>query len=202
MDWNRNLRPIPSKSAVKSKDEHWADDAIELPWTREQFAAIERLLYRPWFERVWVLQEVILTRDNAVLFGGNDKMLWKDFCKTILCLCHEKSNYIRHPYDTRYGLGLRYRLESILPLCNTPEFNGFLNTLERTRAAKCSDPRDRVFVLLSMVTEHQKHGLEPDYSKTTAEIYQAVALNHIQVSMNLSVLHSCNLIYKGANMPS
>ena len=49
--------------------------------------AFGRFLARPWFHRVWVVQEMLLAKD-AVLVCGSRVMNWKIFCLAVLLMKH------------------------------------------------------------------------------------------------------------------
>jgi len=60
----------------------------------QEWKAIERLLSRRWFHRVWVLQEVALSR-RLVIYCGDDEFLWDSINQFVLCLPRVKST-LRH----------------------------------------------------------------------------------------------------------
>src|SRR3954468_24499629 len=53
--------------------------------------AIEELCCRPWFQRVWTMQELLLSRYNLVICGKN-AMSWADFAAgtDLFLSLHEK----------------------------------------------------------------------------------------------------------------
>lgn len=173
--------------ATESQDDHWADCSIPLPWSREQLIAVENILNRSWFERVWIIQEVMLAREKAILLCGTDSIPWKDLCTAVWCLYQKRSDYATLPKDIRHSLRLKDPLDFMFLLCTKLRVQSLHFILERSRAAKCSDPRDRVFGILSLINERWKHELEPDYTKIVAEIYQVAVLDSIKVYTRLDI---------------
>ena len=86
IDWDLAGAITPSREAAESGEEEWADTSISLPWSKEQFDGIFSILNHSWFERVWIRQEVWLTRENATLICGNSGMSWRDFCDVVFFL--------------------------------------------------------------------------------------------------------------------
>jgi hypothetical protein len=54
-------------------------------------------------------------------------------------------------------------------LCYYSEHGGMEQILEQTKNRKCSDPKDRIFALLSLTQEG--YGIEPDYTKSLQDVY-------------------------------
>ena len=68
-------------------DEHWADVNKDLPYGDKEFRAINSLLSCPWFERLWIWQEIRLAKSNAIMICGSDTIPWECFRTTLFCLC-------------------------------------------------------------------------------------------------------------------
>lgn len=64
-----------------------------------ELKAIAKLLSRAWFHRIWVLQEVALSR-RLIIYCGEEEFLWGDVHLFVLSIPHVKST-LRH----QLGLG-------------------------------------------------------------------------------------------------
>ncbi len=53
--------------------------ALELTWDNEILAAVDAILKRPWFSRLWVIQEALLSNRHSIFQCGHDKISWNDF---------------------------------------------------------------------------------------------------------------------------
>ena len=51
--------------------------------SNDVWVAIFNLLDRPWFERLWVRQEITLTLSQAVVICGHDVISWNNFRKAV-----------------------------------------------------------------------------------------------------------------------
>src|ERR1700712_721617 len=79
--------------------------------------------------------------------------------------------------------------ELLYSLCRKQQIGDFLSLITRTSYTLCSDPRDRVFALISMLKDEERHhSMLPDYYKTTSEVYQDICIYHISRTKRLSLL--------------
>lgn len=134
----------------------------------EVFDALCQLLARPWFTRVWVLQEVFRS-PHSVLVCGDRRINWKTL------------GFVQNLRNRRTR---RWRPEVIdwpcvvsLKTSKVLEFHQcFLALLCETRNLGATDPRDRVFALLSLFDDAHAEGLEADYALTVSEVYTKAAV--------------------------
>jgi len=69
-----------------------------------------------------------------------------------------------------------------------------LSLIKATKYCQCSDPRDRIFALLSLVPDSEKEvGIEPDYTKDVYEVYQDVAIKLAKWFGTLKLLHTVEM---------
>ena len=74
---------------------------------------------------------------------------------------------------------LTERVAEIVEFASDLSYN-FLDLMRQTKRCKCLDPRDRVYAILSLLNDVDKAvGIEPDYEKTTSQVYQDVTLRQI-----------------------
>ncbi|KAK2765753.1 heterokaryon incompatibility protein [Colletotrichum kahawae] len=137
--------------------------------------ALSQLFKRRYFSRVWVLQEVALAR-RAILLCGKHSISWS------LTEIQRLDRIGLLEYSTSPGRrpilpGLD-RLPPILEF-RAPAFRDpskLLQLLDITRGSQASDPRDKVFALLGLLTCPESDGLVADYTKSTADIYASIAI--------------------------
>ncbi|KAL8905664.1 MAG: hypothetical protein Q9207_002478 [Kuettlingeria erythrocarpa] len=78
-------------------DDTLANNKKHLPWDQMEWASIRRLLQRPWFERLWIWQEVMLAHHVVVVCGFNcgpqslgENPLWRpDYRKDVRAVFQE-----------------------------------------------------------------------------------------------------------------
>ena len=175
---------------VSQDDADWADMTNARSYSKQDVFAIYSLVMRPWFERLWVQQEVHANR-NAVLICGLDTLSWLEFRKAIFCFFYEWRTF--GDDRTLYpGLGVRFMLIS-----NMISEGGYLTLgalIERSQQCKCSDPRDRVYAVLNMLKTFERDAkIKPDYTKTVSQVYRDVVLSILDNTNKISILGHCEM---------
>jgi hypothetical protein len=196
VDWSMRLMK-PSKEAEIGGETHWSDTSVLLPFKSEDGVPMRSLLNRSWFERLWIRQEICLANPGAILVCGFDTIPWSTFRKAVFCL-----HYKRGP-DGYFGEKTKFkaRLQMIYRLSDKGDIPvGSL--MHQTRNCKCSDPRDRVYALLSIYNRNLN--IVPDYRLSKKEVYQDFCLRHIASTnyRNLDILKSCEMPISPSDLPS
>jgi hypothetical protein len=147
-----------------------------------QQRAIDRILGRPYFERVWILQEIECAREVEMILG--DKTVdWKDFSSSV--------TYVETNKELHWGSRYRGRTPSIVFYRDSSRVERpktLLQFLNDTRNCKSSDPRDKVFALLGMTPEAAEQALAPNYSTPTRDVFISLVKFLISRDKNLDVL--------------
>lgn len=73
VNW-QNLTMKPSTTLQDQKESYLLDVKMKIPFTESQLRAIYSLLFRPWFEHLWVVQEVALGSKTTIMMCGADSM--------------------------------------------------------------------------------------------------------------------------------
>ncbi|KAI1363660.1 heterokaryon incompatibility protein-domain-containing protein [Xylaria arbuscula] len=197
----------------------WAvDDNLDadpdLPARREELTSFRgeladvgiEVLERPWFKRLWVFQEVVVSKLLSIQCGRR-RIPWDDFCKVLLSPMHHD----------RYGfsVGLLRKADIVRDMfharCSYQELQGMghvvpywwsevqddkhaalhvLDLLQMARTLEASDPRDKVFGLLGISNginvDDQQFAI--DYSQDDETVYTNFARSMINATRSLDVL--------------
>ncbi|PMD17916.1 hypothetical protein NA56DRAFT_648340 [Hyaloscypha hepaticicola] len=176
----------------------WADVSIPKSLDQAQSNSISSLLSRSWFERLWIWQEVRLPSGDTIVKCGHQEIRWSSVCQAILYLLRMDLSHGNHDL-------LNMRVNSVLQLCNKHSY-GYVplaELLDATKNCKCSDPRDRIFALLSLLDPSERViGIEADYSKTVSEVYTNAALSTIKFSQALDIMETTGLEENNLGLPS
>jgi hypothetical protein len=85
-----------------------------------------------------------------------------------------------------------YFVNSICPIIATlRERDSPVRLVQDTRYSSFSDPKYRIYGLLSMLTLKMRQGIHANYDNTQEEVYQAFAREHIRYSESLDILAAC-----------
>ena len=172
------------KPASDEAEPHWSDRRKKFPYDDGELLAINELLSRPWFERLWVQQEIRLASPNAIFLCGWEMIAWQALRRAIMAL-HMKAF---SPRLLKPSLsGLQDRIGLIVGL--TDERRTFVldAIMFLTINCKCFDPRDRIYAILSLLDDNGMN-FEVDYKKKTNQVYRDVALRYIAHYENLNFL--------------
>lgn len=122
---------------------------------------------RPYFSRVWVVQEIALSKSITMMCGDNAVQWTKFMTHEHLQQIYTSSYFETFPTVLR--LDQRYLSSS----------TSILDALLLGRSCNASDPRDKVFGLLGLVSAE---GRPPaDYSMSTAELYTKIAMYLLKI---------------------
>lgn len=176
--WPQFLDSIKSKNEALGRDmDTWAD--------------LDAFLDRPWFKRVWIVQELVLPT-KVTLVCGRSTMDWDEFFEAIQ-LCERGLNsggdhhtddvvVLQHANPT-YALGLARKS---LRECRN-KF-GFLRLLEMFAHCQATKLVDKLFALLGLGSDCGQEEFNPDYDSTIQNVVQRYAGCFVQRGQVMDLL--------------
>ncbi|KAI4137257.1 MAG: hypothetical protein LQ341_005222, partial [Variospora aurantia] len=191
VDWTHYTISAANQEDIRSD---WLDLTQHAPFDDETWFSVVRLLNRSWFSRLWIWQEVFLAHKGATMICGHSTISWEQFRKAILSL------YRRRKPDRVPDL--HRTVTRAWQICNLNDQPSLRTILRRTKDAKCSDQRDRIYGVLNLVQENQRLGIQPDYTKTTLEVFRDMMVNSIFEYGDLTLLTCCELHDERGDIPS
>jgi hypothetical protein len=168
----------------------FANKDIEVPFVAPTLIAMIGVLSRPWFDRLWIWQEIQLANDKAIIVCGYEDITWKDFRKAVTCIS-TKAEGSSDSSELQYDLCNVAR--KVLRLCFSHLDADFIEMILNTRNSKCANPRDKVYALMGVMGKSvDKFPMQPpDYEKPVTEVYQETVVQHIKHFQRLSILKLC-----------
>ncbi|KAK8039859.1 HET-domain-containing protein [Apiospora rasikravindrae] len=165
--------------------------AISPPFDKERWTELCSLWDCPYWGRVWIIQEIMLSKKARCYWGRLPSI--------------SKAELSPLTQSEEYGIKLQaILLHAIIPpavtklslLYGTKVTSGLSMSLadvvDLTSGSTATDPRDRVYGLLGLVDSQNM--IEPDYDLTTAETYTCFATAEITRTNSLDVCFlSCGL---------
>lgn len=168
--------------APGATEPRWWDAEYRLPYDDATWAALIALFRRPWFSRVWVLQEALLAHEGLVMCG-QDTISWDVLRKAVIVL-NEK---VGLPASLFVSLG-SYRTGLLEPATwSLPRL------LLWGKFRECTDPRDKIYGILSLLSEQIARGMVVDYLLPVSTVFQNALLVHVEQSKRLELLRHCVL---------
>ena len=148
------------------------------PLTAKECRGLKALLSRPWFGRMWVLQE-LGAASSATVVCGNQSIPWQ-----------EVSNLIHHMQRTglwynifgssgfESSLSSHWRLASLSWIREELSGNRSICSLKAlgvSRYFDATDPRDKIYALTGLCTRDDRF-IQPDYSMNVLDVYRGAAI--------------------------
>lgn len=188
VDWEGIPRMTPA-AKVEHVDHSIADPNCDLPLDVKQSAAVVSLLNRDWFDRLWVRQEILVAEEKSIVRCGPHKMPWPVFRKALRVFYSKRSKPDNVVYLSKN------RLRNIAGFIFQLRWTSVLGMRNAFDDALCSDPRDRIFGIRSLLLEDQQALCgKPDYNKSTVDVYSEFTRNYITTHPNgLTILYQCEL---------
>lgn len=140
----------------------WHDPVHPIPFDDYFWAAVIDLIQRPWFSRVWVIQEIHMGSVNSFLKCGLNEIPWSLFQRAVRCLAVKGPDFIAQPHIAR--------LNTMCGIAPGQNFDFFLSTLGACH--HCLDPRDIIYGILSLAPAELQEALCVDYSSDTQLVYK------------------------------
>lgn len=156
----------------------------ELPYSDRTWKAVYDIINRPWFSRLWIVQEIQLANSHAVVHCGHDTIPWLLFRRAAIVLRNKR---VLPSQDFRQSLvsieGVAYRIIQ----------DSLFSLLSMSRLRACKDPLDKVYAILSLAPNEFASKVRVDYKVKVEELYKEVVLITLNALGRLEFLTYCTL---------
>lgn len=151
------------------------------------FECVRALLIAPWWNRIWVVQEIAVSRVATVQFG-TVSLPWTVFARAAKAISKYSNAGRFFESDHWKVLSLVERqvsnIERTRMKWHADGGNDLLRLLQEFSNRQATDDRDKVYGVLSLATNG--HFIVPDYNLDTLETYRRVALTLINDNSGLT----------------
>jgi len=164
----------------------------------------QEILARPWFTRVWILQEFILSRDPW-LQCGRSRIRWQRFFESVTLdgsarWAKDSRTIVKSMNDSRQ----RFRetnasdnWATVIPEVVPDSY--LLELLCARRGCQLSDPRDMVYAHLGLASARIRKAIPIDYSKTVAHLFEDVSRFYMMTITSTSVQTMLSFVEQSPN---
>jgi hypothetical protein len=168
---------------------------VRLPFLHRipDWQAFSNLLNHPYWERTWIVQEVVLAK-SLVFVYGEAVFSWEQYCYGVHGLYEAMMtnrvpnmesilNYI--PYLHKSVVGMSDRVDTLSELkrgfesSDKSQWPTLGQVADRLHKVMSKDPRDQIYALLSLACDGNAPELKPDYapSVTYADVMRMVLIH-------------------------
>lgn len=138
------------------------------------------LTQEPYFERVWVIQEIASGKTPWVLFGTRGDR-WRDFIRQVEETKNQNRKSTANTEQRNVGvddesnqLHLQQNWFHVLPQGKLMDLQELPRFLQATARCKATDPRDRVYALLGLFQGVNQAQLTADYSLSVEQVFSGL----------------------------
>lgn len=179
-----------------SEVQDWVQETSESFWQdHNQLLGLVSLFGSEYWKRVWIVQEVMLSRASSHVYLCGDEMAYaRDLDALCECIFMIFGHKVNKPDSISWEVWALV-LARILPEIQTKlgfwaVQRGFatptlLYVLEISKSRLSTDARDAVYGLLNVIPDH---GIVPDYAKPVAQVYVDWAVKTMEYSGNMNLL--------------
>ncbi|KAI1135346.1 HET-domain-containing protein [Hypoxylon sp. FL0543] len=177
---------------INSRDDYdvYFEPIVPLLEDSESIAALNQailLLCRPWWKRMWTLQESVLCKQVACYCGSKSFPL--DYFYTLANFIYFSANFHVWPgllTDSKVSLREAWRIADLREHLSRNGRVSLLLALDSSWNRKASDPKDKVIGLLGLLG--QRSDILPEYSWPVEKVYRAAFAAAIKEEGDLSCL--------------
>lgn len=189
VDWGLGGMHRITPAEIEDVDRSIADPNSRLPLGTKQSDALVSLLNRDWFDRLWIRQDILVAEDKAFVYCGRNKVPWPIFRKALRLFYTMRPQ----PDDVVHRLGSR--LQTIGGFVFQSRRTDVLSIRSKFGNALCSDPRDHIYAIKSLLLEDQQSLCgHPNYTWSTVDVYSEFTKNYIKrYPDGLTILRRCEL---------
>ena len=178
----------------KKADQPWFHVRTEFSSDAPEWAAMIRWLNRPWFWRVWTIQEARVAKCAIVYFGPHSINLAIVDSVLSLHISRDHNHDLAGHLEEAFCLpGLSVRLNE----SHTYSWKrrSLLDLLLMSRRHRATDLRDKVYGLLGLAQDMSEQDLQnplinPDYRKAKEKVYRDTALFIIAKDCSFKVVQA------------
>ncbi|KAF5251284.1 hypothetical protein FANTH_3576 [Fusarium anthophilum] len=177
-------------SSPDATDFRWWNNDAYVSLSDEVWSAMDRLDDRPWFHRLWTVQEAIMANGDSIAQSGDIIISWPLFRRAIACLMGK----LKMPMP-------RVTIGAVQDVAENPIGATLEHTLYTYQARLCSDPHDKIYALLAILPPRLASQIRPDYEQPVVELYKSCFLASIK-ALNRWELRGCPRNPDEDNYPS
>ncbi|PMD19340.1 HET-domain-containing protein, partial [Hyaloscypha hepaticicola] len=148
--------------------------------TSRIWKAFQILFLRPWFARMWVIQEVNVSKSVAI-YCHNSEISAADFMAGVEC-----ANELG-PLWLVGNMSLDNPFRVLKNQSQDVERPSLISLLLGFSYFQATDPRDKVYALLGLAPTHERANIIPNYNLTPKQVFHSTTIAILEQSGNLDI---------------
>jgi hypothetical protein len=166
-----------------------------VPAGRTQLVALVNYLDWPYWRRVWVIQELALSR-HTMVHCGHQEFSWTYLASVVGSVRDLIDPDAEDPLTP--GLNNAENLVKFQLGAAKNEPLRFLEAMKRSFGSLSTDPRDKVFALLGLVYDSGLYVPVPNYKQSTKDVCIGITLSAVATTASLDIVPLLGCGFEGA----
>lgn len=143
----------------------------------------EYLMDRDWWGRLWIVQEVVLAQSDPIIMCGANCLSWHVFMKGCEAArlgdltrksAYEKKGRVERMIQREFLHQMRQQYPCRFGSRACKASLSLAQTLAYTKDFHVTDPRDKIYGCLGMLSLRERELIKPDYQKATELVFLEV----------------------------
>ena len=146
-----------------------------------RWAAVSALVSKKWFERVWIIQEVVMAQ-RALVLRRTRSIPWRELFTLIYNLTRSRLNALLNLNSDCPGIKTASISEMLQAAVGQNEPIELTDMLFLTRYLRATDPRDKIYSLVGIYNAMENLGGDVgrlDYKTPPSTLFRNVAAEHL-----------------------
>ena len=182
--------------APEAEELHWWNPQVPLPYNEKVWNALTAILLRPWFTRLWVVQEAYLGGTRTKVQCGHSIVPWSAFIKIVMILGSKSALSQGNPKLSEIISSIK---PSVTELGDAEDFPRLLNAICHRQ---CTDLRDKIYGILGILSSTISNHITADYRSSVADVYKYALLTDMNTRRRIQMLQSCDIETRIPGEPS
>ncbi|KAL8669116.1 MAG: hypothetical protein Q9168_006281 [Polycauliona sp. 1 TL-2023] len=160
------LDQLEREESILGKDasirhEYYNSDSVDLPKMADPaWRSLLTFLNRSYFERIWVVQELVVARNQVTVLCGDITFTWKVLSTALGVIDHLEWRGPLLTLAEKHGISIAtpaFALEDAVTILQRSRGKlGLEVSVSMCRSFRATDPRDKIIALLGFATEAEK----------------------------------------------
>jgi hypothetical protein len=178
----------------EARDPEWVRRTIREHTFSREWRAVDHLLRRSWWKRVWIIQEMVAATEVIFICGPRtvERDLVLRFFETLVALHDTYWTLLIHEegielYGDSITLGNTYLR------AHSWDTHNLLQTIYTTGKSLASNSRDKIYAVLGLASDTRQLVRAPNYDLTVEEVYKQFVLSCVNEYQTLEFLSLAGL---------
>ncbi|KAL8930408.1 MAG: hypothetical protein Q9208_000591 [Pyrenodesmia sp. 3 TL-2023] len=174
------------KAEERKAEERNANDLSEK--LRPFALGLAKIFQKQWWFRVWVVQEMLVAKKPPLLGCGRKWISWKVVRKLMYNVGLRESNGVLSKAEAVFNLALMAPDYSDLEIQRPRPWRSFKYLLVATSDRNTTQPHDKIYALLGLVTDNANEEIDIDYEQPYSMAYQKAMVHVLKSAKDLEFL--------------